>query len=121
MTEAHRGCSYVLNTFPTGIVLLNASGLLLALFTPDGPLRTRLEFRLYASPQAFGTPAQDAWRAARAERLQTVVRQDDRFVQHVQRVAASRDAAGIDTRFSPYWEGGVLHFQRLLLQAISAQ
>ncbi len=120
MTEAHLGHSYVLNLFPTAMVLVNGSTLLLALFTPDGPARTRLDFRQYTAPAAFGTPELDAWRAARAERLQAVVRQDDRFVEHVQRAAVSRDAAGIDTRFSPYWEGAVLHFQRQVLQAMSA-
>lgn len=49
-----------------------------------------------------------------------IVRQDDSFVEHVQRAAASRDAAGIQTRFSPYWECAVLHFQRLVLQTLSA-
>jgi hypothetical protein len=49
-----------------------------------------------------------------------IVRQDDSFVEHVQRAAFSRDAAGIQTRFSLDWEGAVLHFQRLLLQMLSA-
>ena len=45
--------------------------------------------------------------------------QDHDFVAAVQRNVFARDAAGIDTRFSPYWEPAVLEFQRLVVDVMS--
>lgn len=118
-SAAQAGRSYVINLFPTGIVLLNGSALLLALFTPDGPARTRLEFRQYTHPANFGTPALDEWRVRRRDNLMAIVRQDDAFVERVQHAARVRDAVGLQTRFSPYWEGAVLHFQRMVLATLT--
>ena len=49
-----------------------------------------------------------------------VIRQDFPFVIGTQATLAVRDAAGIKTRFSPYWEISVLEFQRMVLDAIEA-
>lgn len=118
-TDAQRGRSYVINLYPTGIVLLNGSALLLALFTPDGPARTRLVFRQYTHAANFGTPALDAWRDRRRENLIRLVQQDDAYVERVHHATGMRDAIGLQTRFSPYWEGAVLHFQRMVLATLA--
>ena len=47
-----------------------------------------------------------------------VLAQDNAFVQGVQATVGVRDAAGIKTRFSPYWEAGVRSFQKMVLDAV---
>ncbi|WP_228126606.1 aromatic ring-hydroxylating oxygenase subunit alpha [Candidatus Viadribacter manganicus] len=118
MNEAQRGRSFVLNLFPTGMILLHENSLMLGVFTPNGPARTRLETRLYFHPTAFGTEDRDAWRVQRGVTLARVVEQDHDFVLSLQNNATARDRAGLETRFSPYWEGAVLHFQRMVLDTL---
>jgi hypothetical protein len=48
-----------------------------------------------------------------------VIQQDVPFVEGTQATLESRDAAGIRTRFSPYWEDSVLRFQHMVLTAIA--
>lgn len=119
------GRGHVVNLFPSAVMLLGATGLFLGTFLPDGPDRTRLEFHLYVAPgaseSAFTSAELDALRARMMDELVTVIGQDHDFVARVHQAAAARDAAGIKTRFSPYWEGAVLHFQRMVLSTLSAR
>jgi hypothetical protein len=47
-----------------------------------------------------------------------VLPQDKPFVAAAQAALATRDAAGVRTRFSPYWEDGVRRFQQMVLDAV---
>ena len=108
----------VVNVFPTGLMAITVDHLMLGLFTPDGAERTRLEFDLYFHPDAAADAAHAGARAAKVAGWQQVIAEDVDFVRDVQAGCALRDAAGIRTRFSPYWEGAVQHFQRLVIDTL---
>ena len=57
-------------------------------------------------------------RRAVCEGWDEVAVQDQVLVREVQSLAKTRDAAGIRTRFSPYWEASVHNFQKLLVGAM---
>jgi choline monooxygenase len=116
---AEAGRIRIVNLFPTGIIATQDTHVLQALFLPDGPSRTRLEFRLYWPREAQSHPEFDALMKATLEDWIYIGGQDTIFVEHVQKTALIRDAAGIQTRFSPYWEGAVLHFQRMVAERMS--
>ena len=111
--------NYVVNLFPTAVMTVDRLGWFLGIWTPDGPERTRIRFRYYAPADAFGTLELDRQRQRFMDGLAEVVMQDHDFVAAVQRNVFARDAAGIDTRFSPYWEPAVLEFQRLVVDVMS--
>jgi hypothetical protein len=48
-----------------------------------------------------------------------VLPQDYPFVEGTQATVMARDAAGVRTRFSPYWETPVLEFQKMVLKAVA--
>ena len=48
-----------------------------------------------------------------------VITQDTPYVRDVHDMYQVRDEALISTHFSPHWEGAVLHFQRMLVKALS--
>lgn len=110
----------LVNIFPTGILATTPTHLFIGTFLPDGPDSTRLDFSLHWPADAFGSPEKDAARAAELAGWIEIIGQDDIFVKGVRAAAPYRDAAGIRMRFSPYWEGGVLHFQKLWAARMTA-
>ena len=40
------------------------------------------------------------------------------FVRYVHENMSIRDQAGIEPRFSPYWEGAIHHFQKTVVETI---
>ncbi len=107
----------VLSVFPTGTVLITPDHVMLGMLLPDGPARTRVELHLYFK----NTPDWDAHQAGRDGALamwREVLPQDFQFIEGTQATLAMRDAAGIRTRFSPYWEQAVRHFQQMVLDAV---
>lgn len=114
---SHAGQSFIINLFPVGIMAVEADHLMLGLFTPDGPDRTRIEFDYYFHPDAMG-PEHAAARQARIDMWEEVAPQDSALVAGVQAGLAGRDIAGLRTRFSPVWEGAVQHFQKTVLEAL---
>jgi choline monooxygenase len=115
----HTDLIHIINLFPTGILAVTGSHMLVGTFLPDGATKTRLEINLYWPREAFGSPELDKERARALDKWIELIGQDSQFVDSVQRAAAARDAFGIRTRFSPYWEGAVLHFQRMVAKAMS--
>ena len=110
----------LVNIFPTGVLATTPTHLFIGAFTPDGPDRTKLDFSLHWPKGAFGSKAKDKARAAELAGWIEIIGQDDIFVEGVRSTAPYRDAAGIRTRFSPYWVGAVLHFQRLWADRMTA-
>jgi choline monooxygenase len=107
----------VFNVFPTGTVLITPDHLMIGMLMPDGPARTRVELHLYFQDGPdwdSQLAARDAMRAMWLE----VLPQDFPFIEGPQATIAARDAAGIRTRFSPYWEQAVRHFQQMVLDAV---
>jgi choline monooxygenase len=112
---------FVFNVFPTGTVLVSADHLMIGTLLPTGPAETIVDLQLYFDPDAA---TDDRLADARKEVLEMwhgVVPQDFPFIVGTQATILSRDAAGIRTRFSPYWEQAVFHFQKMVLDAVSVE
>jgi choline monooxygenase len=110
---------FVFNVFPTGTILVAADHLMLGMVLPDGPNRTRVDLHLYFEGEAADSAAFAAARNDTVAMWKEVVKQDFPFVEGTQATLESRDAAGIRTRFSPYWEEAVLRFQQMVLTAVA--
>jgi len=110
---------YVFNVFPTGTVLIAADHIMLGVVLPDGPGRSRVDLHLYFDGEAAETAALDAARQETLQMWREVFQQDIPFVAGTQATIESRDAAGIRTRFSPYWEEAVLRFQQMIVTAVA--
>ena len=108
----------VLNLFPTGMILLGVDELMVGVLSPDGPARTKVELNCYFLGEAATSPEFHSGRQKNLDSWRRVIRQDFPFVIGTQATLGARDAAGVKTRFSPYWEISVLEFQRMVLDAI---
>lgn len=111
---------HALTIFPTGTILIAADHIMLGTLLPDGPTRTRVDIHLYFDGEAAADPALADARAGTLAMWHTVLPQDMPFIAAAQAAASVRDAAGIATRFSPYWEAGVRGFQQMVVDAVRA-
>jgi choline monooxygenase len=109
---------FIVNLFPVGLMTLRADTMMLGLFTPDGPERTRLVFHHYFAGDAASDPAFAQQRREILDNLAFVAEQDIGYVKGVQSNLATRDRLDFPTRFSPYWEGAVQHFQKMVVETI---
>ena len=100
---------------------LRADTVMLGLFTPDGPDRTRLVFHHYFAGEAASDPAFAQQRQEIIDNLAYVAEQDIGYVKGVQSNLAARDRLDFPTRFSPYWEGGVQHFQKMVVETVQGK
>jgi choline monooxygenase len=116
-----RACAsmLVLNVFPTGSVLITPDHVMVGLILPDGAARTRVELHYYFRGEAATSHAHAAARTAALDMWRQVLPQDYPFVEGTQATVMARDAAGVRTRFSPYWETPVLAFQKMVLKAVA--
>lgn len=110
--------SYVFNVFPTGTVLITDDHVMLGMLLPDGPASTRVELHTYYEGDAAQGIAHRTARAQSLARWREVLPQDFQFIEGTQATIDARDAAGIRTRFSPYWEEPVQRFQQMVLDAV---
>lgn len=110
---------FIVNVFPTGIMTVTRNELVLGLFTPDGPERTRIEFDYYYAADSVADGAARSAIESAMDDLVFIAGQDRSYVENVQATSAIRDLAGIGTRFSPHWEGGVHHFQKMVAAFLS--
>jgi choline monooxygenase len=109
---------FSMNVFPTGTILVTSDHLMLGVHLPDGPERTKACINIYTQAEAATAPefAEDRQRVH--ELWTSVLPQDAAFIEGAQATMAFRDAAGIKTRFAPYWEGAVHGFQSMVLDAV---
>jgi choline monooxygenase len=116
-----RACAsmLVLNVFPTGSVLITPDHVMVGLILPDGAARTRVELHYYFRGEAATSAEHAPARAAALDMWRQVLPQDYPFVEGTQATVMARDAAGVRTRFSPYWETPVLDFQKMVLKAVA--
>ena len=106
-SELHRR-TFFINVFPTGLLQVLGDNVVQGLFLPLGPEKTRLVFNhFYVGAAEFATE-REAIKAA----CQLVFEQDIPFVEQVHENYKLRDAAGVDTRFSPFWEANIQRFQQ---------
>ena len=69
-------------------------------------------------PGVATDPAHAAARAKLVDEWKLLFEQDIPFVHNVHQNYKTRDRAGIDCRFSPYWETNVLAFQQSIVEAL---
>ena len=112
------GRQYLITIFPTGIFFINANHVGLNFLLPVAHDRTRYVRHLYLFGDGATSPVHREQREAVFDSWRTIGEQDIALVRNVQEMARVRDAAGIRTRFSPYWERSVHNFQKLYAGAI---
>jgi choline monooxygenase len=110
---------YSLTLFPTGTVLVTADHVMLGTLLPDGPSRTRMDISLYYDRTSADDPAYADARQGNLRMWRDVIPQDKPFMEAAQATVSVRDRAGVEGRFSPYWEGSVRGFQQMVIQAVS--
>ena len=110
--------NFLINIFPTGLFILNDIHCVQGVITPTSAQSTSVLRNLYFFGDGATAPRYANGRAAVCQGWDEVAAQDQMLVSQVQSLANVRDAAGIRTRFSPYWETSVHNFQKLLVQAI---
>ena len=110
---------FVLSCFPTATILITSDHVMLGTILPDGPLKTRIDLHLYFDGEAATDPNLAKAREETVAMWHEVIHQDVPFVEAVQAAARCRDAAGIATRFSPYWEAAVHGFQRMVVDGVA--
>jgi choline monooxygenase len=109
---------FSMNVFPTGTILVTSDHLMLGVHLPDGPDRTKVSINIYTHADAATSPDFANGRKRVLDLWTGVLPQDAAFIEGAQATMKVRDAAGIKTRFAPYWEAAVHGFQARVLEAI---
>ena len=103
---------------PTAVFALNPDHAVTTLFIPLDHERTLLR-RAY---HFLGEAAADDEHATLREKIQAgwarISTQDGPLIEQVQRLARAREDQEIATRFSPFWEQAVHHFQKMVVDRI---
>lgn len=84
------------------------------IFTPRGPEQTHARKDYLFVGDAADDPALSEAREQVIAGWITIGDQDKPIVEEVHRNHRTRGRAGIDTMFSPFWEGAVQHFQKFI-------
>jgi len=113
--------TYFIGIFPTGVFQTRINHVLQGLFLPDGPENTRVVLNIYYAAEAAIDPAFAQTRRELFEEWQLIFEQDTPFVRYVHESYKRRDKAGIETRFSPFWESNVLAFQRSVVEVLRGE
>ena len=109
----------VFNVFPTATIVVSADHVMLAVLLPNSASETTVEINLYFDGEAATSEACAPARGELLDMWREVLPQDFPFVEGSQATVEARDAAGISTRFSPYWEQAVLRFQQMVINSVA--
>lgn len=101
---------------PTLIFAAWPEAVIWTLLRPISPTRTAVRRNFYFIGDKAVAPGGDAARMKYLDIWQGVTAEDADYSGGVQRLSAQRDEIGVQTRFSPYWEEAVLHFQQRIAQ-----
>jgi len=110
---------YFVGLFPVGFMSLHRNHAVLGLYTPDGWNRTRVVLHHYYAGSVAVDPRYAEARRLWEDTLNLVFQQDADFVKTLHENTQKRDALSCETRFAPYWEPPVRHFQRLLVATLN--
>ena len=113
-----RATFHIHSIFFTGLIAVEANNFTVGLFTPDGWNRSNIVFHFYHERGAAVDEANAEARELSYNTYSEVGRQDADYVKYVHENAQIRDNVGIKPRFSPYWEGAVRHFQKLVIETM---
>lgn len=109
---------FFMNLFPSAVLGIVPNSMYIALWLPEGHESTRLRFYHYFCGDGA---LEEQFKSAREhviKNVQTVFLQDVSVVASVQAGMTSRDELNLRTCFSPFWETGVLAFQRAVVAAV---
>ncbi|MBI3709573.1 MAG: aromatic ring-hydroxylating dioxygenase subunit alpha [Proteobacteria bacterium] len=103
---------------PTCVFSLNPDHAVTSLFTPIAHDRTHVRRTFSFLGEAATAPAYAEARQRVWNVWDTVGRQDKVNVAAVHGNAWQREALGLETRFSPFWEPAVHHFQKMIVETL---
>lgn len=111
--------SVIISTLPATLVAAVTDHVVVSLFVPETPARTRIRRRF----RFVGEGAMDPKLAAQRRRVRdvwaVVTEQDAPLIRGMQEQAALKDELGFRPRYSPYWEPAVHHFQKVIAGKIT--
>ena len=117
MSEA----SIILSTLPATLVAAVGDHVVVSLFIPETPGRTKVRRRF----RFIGEAATDAARASARRKVRdawtVVTEQDGPIIAAMQEQAALKDEIGFRPRYSPHWEPAVHHFQKVIAAKITGE
>lgn len=97
---------------PTLVFAAWPEAIVWTLLRPISENRTAVRRNFYFVGEKAAAPSAQPARDKYQEIWRGITQEDADYSSGVQRLSAQRDEIGVRTRFSPYWEDGVLHFQR---------
>lgn len=113
--------SVILSTLPATLVAAVADHVVVSLFIPETPGRTKIRRRF----RFVGEAATDAARAPARRKVRDawaiVTDQDGPIIATMQAQAALKDEIGFRPRYSPHWEPAVHHFQKVIAAKITGE
>jgi choline monooxygenase len=101
---------------PTLIFAAWPEAVIVTILRPISASRTAVRRNFYFIGDKAVASQSKAARSKYLDLWQGVTNEDADYSSGVQRLSAQRDEIGVDTRFSPYWEEAVLHFQQRIAQ-----
>ena len=110
--------SQIISLFPTGVIGVMSDHMMLGQIMPMGWDQTLLRFQYYFVGDAATDRDCAEARGDIIDGWTEIVMQDVPFVRNVHDMYKVRDEVAIKTRFSPHWEGAVLHFQRMVVETL---
>jgi len=118
-TNAGTPQSCIINLFPIGLIGVMSNHVMLGQMMPNAWNQTALRFQYYFVGEAATDMQLADVRREITDGWTEIAEQDRGYVRNVHANYQICDEANIQTRFSPHWEGAVLHFQRMVIDALS--
>lgn len=104
---------------PLGVVTLAPNSVTFGLILPDAPDRTRTRSRSMFVGEAASDEIYAPARKARGDFFAAVVGEDIAVMEAIQEMSETRQALGLPTRFSGYWEKSLHAFQNYYARRMS--
>jgi hypothetical protein len=104
---------------PSGIFALNPDHAVTTLFIPKSHDRTvaRRLFHFIGEDAARHEDYAEA-RDDVVSAWSVITDQDAAYIDEAHKMSKVREALGLETRFSPFWEPAVQHFQRMVVERL---
>jgi choline monooxygenase len=106
--------------FPNAYISVHPSHVMCSILLPESPAST-----IYRRAWLFvgDGAADDKYAGLREATIETWLRvgsEDEPLIRATQRMLKAREAAGVGTRFSPFWEPAVVQFQRMVVDRLTS-
>lgn len=111
--------SIILSMLPANLIAAVTDHVVVSLFIPEAPNRTRVRRRFFFLGEAATSSAHAVARKRVRDAWDIVTEQDGPIIARMQQLAGVRDEIGFRPRFSPYWEPAVHHFQKVVASRLA--